>query len=349
MPARTPTVSIIMPLYNARRWVAGSIASVQAQTFSDWELVVVNDGSTDGGEEIVSALAAKDTRIRLVRQANAGPSAARNRGVREARSPWIAFLDSDDLLPPERLAEDLKLAAAHPRAAAVAGSTMWFDKSDPTVEMHKCLLDASEETIRWRHSFYSVVNCCALLLRREVFEATAGFSTEPALRYAEDYEFTLRLLERIEFAGTDRVLVYIRKHEQNRSSLAADLVATHSVEAISRHWTALRAPVPRETLALAARFWRLEPDRFTAAEFGELIQAHTHLAAAFCQRHRTARKAVQLDWERRLASRLVESRLSKAEMVRLGALERAERGAAAALRVFARCTRLRLRQRRQQR
>ena len=108
-------VSIVMPLYNKASSVASSIASVLAQTFTDWELVVVDDGSTDDGVAIVAALA--DTRIRLVRQANAGVSAARNRGVAEARTDLIAFLDADDLWLPEFLQRIVTLQSDFPQAA----------------------------------------------------------------------------------------------------------------------------------------------------------------------------------------------------------------------------------------
>lgn len=109
-----PAISIVMPLYNKAGQVLETIASVIAQTLSDWELVVVDDGSTDGGPALVRCL--QDARIRVVSQANAGVSAARNRGIKLARADLVAFLDADDLWLPQFLAAILALQADFPEA-----------------------------------------------------------------------------------------------------------------------------------------------------------------------------------------------------------------------------------------
>jgi glycosyltransferase involved in cell wall biosynthesis len=109
-----PAISIVMPLYNKAGQVLETIASVIAQTLSGWELVVVDDGSTDDGPALVRDL--KDTRIRVVSQANAGVSAARNRGIELARADLVAFLDADDLWLPGFLATILALQAEFPEA-----------------------------------------------------------------------------------------------------------------------------------------------------------------------------------------------------------------------------------------
>lgn len=107
-------ISIIMPLYNKENLVLSSIVSVQAQTFCDWELVVIDDGSTDTGPEQVAAI--DDKRIRLVRQANAGVSAARNRGIALAQCDLVAFLDADDVWLPGFLESVVALAHDFPAA-----------------------------------------------------------------------------------------------------------------------------------------------------------------------------------------------------------------------------------------
>ena len=99
-----PRLSIIVPVYNAERFLDRAVASVQAQSFSDWELILVDDGSADGSPALLARYAAEDGRIRAFRQANAGPSAARNRGMEEARGEYLAFLDADDSLAPEAYA-----------------------------------------------------------------------------------------------------------------------------------------------------------------------------------------------------------------------------------------------------
>jgi teichuronic acid biosynthesis glycosyltransferase TuaG len=102
---KKPSVSVITPAYNAARFIRETIKSVQAQTFTDWEMIVIDDCSTDDTKDVVEEEAIKDPRIRLIRMdKNSGQARARNRGIREARGKYMAFLDSDDLWLPEKLA-----------------------------------------------------------------------------------------------------------------------------------------------------------------------------------------------------------------------------------------------------
>lgn len=104
-----PLVSVVMPAYNAAATITESIRSLQAQTLQDWVLFVVDDGSTDSTCQIVTELASNDPRIHLlVQPQNAGPAAARNRGIHSAKGKYVAFLDSDDLWRPEKLAVQVK-------------------------------------------------------------------------------------------------------------------------------------------------------------------------------------------------------------------------------------------------
>ena len=111
---RSPRISIVMPLYNKAETVLDSLRSVLVQTVTDWELIVIDDGSTDGGGEQVSTLG--DTRVRLHWQLNAGVSAARNAGVELARADLVTFLDADDLWMPDFLAAILALRDEYPQA-----------------------------------------------------------------------------------------------------------------------------------------------------------------------------------------------------------------------------------------
>jgi len=109
-----PLVSIITPVYNAARWLPETIATVRAQTLTDWEQILVDDGSTDDSRNLVEAAAAKDPRFRLLRMLrNTGPSAARNQGLGVARGRFIAFLDADDLWHPEKLARSVEWMTTH--------------------------------------------------------------------------------------------------------------------------------------------------------------------------------------------------------------------------------------------
>lgn len=97
MPIDTPLITVVVPAYNRATTITGCVRSVQAQTYAKWELLVVDDGSSDGTPQVVAKSAQNDNRPRLLRQArNGGAQAARNAGIRAAMGTWVAFLDSDD-------------------------------------------------------------------------------------------------------------------------------------------------------------------------------------------------------------------------------------------------------------
>lgn len=107
-------VSVVTPVWNAEATLAETVASVRAQGFADWELLLVDDGSTDGSAALLRRLAAAEPRIRLLANGrNLGAAAARNHGIRAARGRWIAFLDADDLWRPEKLALQIAFMRAH--------------------------------------------------------------------------------------------------------------------------------------------------------------------------------------------------------------------------------------------
>lgn len=116
---RNPLVSVVVPAFNAEGTIARCLESLAAQTLSDWEAVVVDDGSTDGTADAVEAFAAHDPRVRLLRQENLGSGAARNAGVATARGEFLAFVDADDAVEPDMLEALVQAARAHDAQIAV--------------------------------------------------------------------------------------------------------------------------------------------------------------------------------------------------------------------------------------
>lgn len=126
-----PAVSVIIPLYNKQRELPAAIRSLLSQSFADWQAVIVDDGSTDSSVDVLRRFS--DPRIRLVRQANAGVAAARNRGIAEARAELVAFLDADDEWMPDYLESMIALARKYPEAV-IYGTNYQFrgPKGDPS-------------------------------------------------------------------------------------------------------------------------------------------------------------------------------------------------------------------------
>lgn len=192
-------VSIIVPAYNAGRWLPAAVRSVLAQTEQDWELVLVDDGSTDATPGLCDGYAASDPRIRVEHTPNAGVSAARNRGLKLCRGQWIMFLDADDVLHPDMLRIMLDAATRH-NADMVSCAIYqfhtpqqeadWLNTSFQVPIKERIL--TSENAIE--EAYYQTselnVSSCAKLYNRNVWHTNSFYNG----RY-EDLEIACRLME----------------------------------------------------------------------------------------------------------------------------------------------------------
>ena len=138
-------ISIVMPCYNCETSLARTVRCVQAQTVSDWELIAVDDGSTDGTGAALDGLAQNDARIRAIHQANGGVSRARNIGMAAAEGEWLAFVDADDVLPPDAL--QTLLALDNSAADILCGAyTIWHTDEGGREEVLACA-DGDRQTV----------------------------------------------------------------------------------------------------------------------------------------------------------------------------------------------------------
>lgn len=229
-----PAVSVIIPTHNSGRFVRHAIESVLEQTFDDLEVIVIDDGSTDGTGQRVAKYG---SRVRYVSQSRGGPSAARNHGARLARGEWLAFLDADDFWYPHRLAQQMALIDADPEldfvtgnyhlvneagrilGEAFAGNPMVGDGStnptdDPNRGREKAVTfgrDAAADFVRHR---FGILTTC--LVRRELFERLGGFPER--FRLAEDLHLMFRLVVHARRFGAVRVpLAAYRRREDSVS------------------------------------------------------------------------------------------------------------------------------------
>lgn len=186
---QTPVISIIMPIYNAAQTLSESIASVQAQTLGNWELILIDDGSRDDSHTIAERIARDDSRIRILKQSNQGPAAARNTGIAVARADLLAFLDADDHWAPERLSGMITNLNAYPNTGVMFSRTRFVHRDmhkTGTLTPHFAELDAV--TLMAENPVCSTSN---IVCRKRVIDDVGGFSN--GLNYAEDQDWLLRV------------------------------------------------------------------------------------------------------------------------------------------------------------
>jgi len=208
-----PTFSVIMPVYNHAAYVDGAIASVVAQTREDWELWIVNDGSTDDSATIADRWAWRDNRIHLIHQPNAGPAAARNEGFRRTRAPWLAFLDSDDLYYPDTLAAYGEFIDAHPDVSFFYGYRYRLTADGSVTELPPHFQQVVTGAAELFGSMYLSHLC--VCYRRELFATVGGY--DERLHNAEDYDLYLRLSRHTPFHPLGRATGLRRRHGCNIS------------------------------------------------------------------------------------------------------------------------------------
>lgn len=194
----SPDVSVVIPCYNAAPYIAATIRSVLAQDRPGMEIIVVDDGSSDGSLELVRA---QFPQVRALSQANAGVAAARNHGLREARGAWVAFVDADDIWLPGKLDAQFALMAGVPgcRMSYTAWQVWPSQQPEPDDGYLAQLAERAADEQRWRGAsgwiypqllLDCVVWTSTVLAERALFEQLGGFDT--TLRVGEDYDLWLR-------------------------------------------------------------------------------------------------------------------------------------------------------------
>ena len=214
MESKKPRISVIMPLYNGEKFVGESIESVLAQTVGDFELIIVDDASTDASPAIARSYAEKDDRIVILRnQSNMGAARSRNRGLDIARGTFITFTDADDLLSQERFACQLTFFASHPQVD-LCGS--YYTMFGPAASQQKEIkVPLSHEQIAVHLLFGCPFGMSSVMMRREAFERT-GVRFRECM--AEDYQLWVDLADRLRMANIPESLVFYRRWEEQIST-----------------------------------------------------------------------------------------------------------------------------------
>ncbi len=218
--ASIPLVTVVIPTYNRLSLVQQAIASVSAQTYGNWELIVVDDGSVDDTVKIIRAM--PDSRIQVLELPHCGNIALlRNAGVKAGAGEWLAFLDSDDIWVPRKLELQLRMLQEGKRWG-YGGFELMNEKMQAIQNKEGKYRPLSGWITKEVLTCEASVNLGTLMVERSLFNEVGGFNTEPLLNCREDYEFVLRLSQRAETVATPELLTRIREHNDRTTTVLDD-------------------------------------------------------------------------------------------------------------------------------
>ena len=249
-------VSVVVPLFNKAKYVARCLDSILGQTFGDFELIVVNDGSTDASEAVVASYT--DRRVRMINQPNAGPGAARNRGLGEARGEYVAFLDADDEWLPQYLESGINILDATPEAVSVSCGhtegpaykdlTEFWRKRGLSEGFHRVDSDTAPKLLVYMVAY---MHPCSTLSRITALQTLGGFYAQDRCRYAEDAFLFAQVLLKFPVYFTFRSLVKI---DRTAAELSNNLAACRPVEPFLERPDLLEASCPPQNRSALENF-----------------------------------------------------------------------------------------------
>lgn len=249
-----PTISVIVPAYNAEKTILETIQSIQQQTLSDFELIVIDDGSTDKTVELLSTIA--DPRLKVFSYENGGLPVARNRGIERATGEYLSFIDADDLWTPDKLETQLAALQAHPDAGVAYSWTAFIDENSQYLY--------ARDPMPFEGNVYSnilienfISSGSNILVQRKLVAAAGWF--DPALKSAEDWDYYIRLAARAPFVLVPKYQILYRRSSQSMTS-KVDVMERNCLLVLNRAFE--QAPsdlqhLKSKSLANAYRFYAL--------------------------------------------------------------------------------------------
>jgi glycosyltransferase involved in cell wall biosynthesis len=208
----TPTVSCVMPAYNAVRYLASAINSILGQTFGDFELIVVDDGSTDHTLELLRSYEKRDARVRVISRSNTGHTGAINDGIAAAKGELIARMDADDLALPERFARQVAFLREHPEVVVVGASVELIDPYDIPIGEDIAKTTHAEIDAQLLRGSGGAIRHPLAMFRRDAYERVGPYRTQ--FNGSEDLDLWLRLAEIGKVANLPDILLKYRRHYQ---------------------------------------------------------------------------------------------------------------------------------------
>jgi len=216
--AKPPRCSVLMGVYNARRFVGEAVQSILDQTYRDIELVIINDGSTDGSLEVLQEYAMSDPRIRLVSRENLGIGATRNELLKLARGEYVATMDHDDISTPIRIATQIAYLDANPDVVCVGGNYDVIDEDGRHLITYNCQ-PLTHEEIEYQHlRGMTSINNPTAMMRRDAVVRAGGY--DETLELADDLDLFLRLGEIGKVVNVPEIVLRYRELGTSASATA---------------------------------------------------------------------------------------------------------------------------------
>jgi glycosyltransferase involved in cell wall biosynthesis len=209
-------ISVIIPAYNSASTILETICSVQQQTYSNFEIIVINDGSTDEILEILEAM--HEPRLKVFSCENRGVSAARNFGIAQSIGKFLSFIDADDVWSPDKLELQLSVLQRHPDAAVVYSWTRFLNECNQTFQ-DDMLIDFTGNVLKPLLLRNFIASGSNILVKREAVERIGGF--DPEMSPAEDWDFYLRLAAIYSFVMVPKIQIFYRQTKGSASSKVA--------------------------------------------------------------------------------------------------------------------------------
>ncbi len=221
MPKHEPAISVVLPVYNAERYIAAAILSILNQTFTDFELIIVDDGSTDNSTAVICSF--KDERIKYHKnETNLKLVATLNRGFSLAKGKYIARMDADDIAYPERLQEQYKFLEEHPEVG-LCGT--WYRSFGNIDAISKLEVEHFEILFKLLYQFHFLHP--SWMIRKDI---VIKYNIEYKILYGEDYDFVYQLLPYTRFANLPKVLMDYRQFADSMSKSNYQITMTHCKE-----------------------------------------------------------------------------------------------------------------------
>lgn len=207
-----PLVSAVMATYNNADFIVEAIESVLTQDYRNLELIIVDDGSTDGTPDILAAYA-EDPRVTMIRQENQGQTVAKNAGLARSRGKYVAFCDSDDYWLPGKIGKQVEVAETSPSIGLVYGRARWIDSKGN--ELTALKMKPFQGRVTAQLLIRNFVTFCTAMVRREAFDSIGGF--DERLRMSIDYDAWLKISLRYDFRFVDEPVACYRIWEGQMS------------------------------------------------------------------------------------------------------------------------------------